>query len=136
MKKFIKALEDGGVMERIISSGTMLEKWGGSISEEGLNEILESVMKSDENLEDIFLQEAHAIAVKSVFKCVQKKILERQKIEALNHVNVDALFAKATGKKPVKEEPKIDYITTTRALSALFDEMFVDILRNRFDDGK
>lgn len=65
--------------------------------------ILEFEMAMDENLEDIFLQEAHAIAVKSVFKYVQKQIVERQKVEAMNGVDVDALFAKATGKTPSKE---------------------------------
>lgn len=104
MKKFIEALEKNGGMGRIVNSAIMSEKvTGRPVQQEGLHMILDFEMAMDENLEDIFLQEAHAIAVKSVFKYVQKQIVERQKVEAMNGVDFDGLFAKATGKTPSKE---------------------------------
>lgn len=96
MKKFIKALEDQGIMEGIITSGIVTEKITGEpVSIGGLEMILDFHMTIDEELEDIFLQEAHAIAMKSVFKYVQKQILERQKVEAMDCVDFKGMFEKA-----------------------------------------
>lgn len=91
-------------MERTVDSGIFTEKMTGRpVGQNGLEMILELEMTRGEDLEDIFLQEAHAIAMNSIFKYVQKQIVERQKVEAMDNVDFDGLFAKATGKTPSKE---------------------------------
>lgn len=108
MKKFIKALEDKGIMEKIIDSGIRTEKMTGRpVEQGGLETILGFEAMRNKDLEEIFIQESHAIAMNSIFKYVQKQIVERQKVEALVGVDTDALYAKATGKTSSKEaEPK------------------------------
>lgn len=129
MKKFIKALEDKGIMERIVDSGIFTEKMTGRpIEQGGLEMILEFEMVKDENLEDIFLQEAHAIAVNSIFKYVQKQIVERRKVEAMDNVDVDGLFAKATGKTPSKEaeqkkESNVEKLAEEFVMNAIADSI-------------
>lgn len=82
MKRFIKALEDNGAMDRIVKSAFETEKiTGRPVSQEGLNLILDFEMAIDEDLEDIFLQEAHKIAVKSVFKYMQKRLLKNRSLK-------------------------------------------------------
>lgn len=149
MKKFIEALEKNGGMGRIVNSAILSEKvTGRPVSQEGLHLILEFEMAMDENLEDIFLQEAHAIAVKSVFKYVQKQIVERQKVEAMNGVDFDGLFAKATGKTPSKEQKEQEQKEESKdlndriedmvlkSMSKALDEMFGNMLKATFDDCK
>lgn len=137
MKKFIKALEDKGIMKSIVDSAVITENITGChVNQNGLEMILDFNMMKDEDLEDIFLQEAHAIAVKSVFKYVEKQIAERQKVEAMNDVDFDALFEKATGKTPSKEESKnldakIEDMML-KSMSKALDEMFSEILKNNF----
>ena len=144
MKRFIKALEDNGAMDRIVKSAFETEKLTGRpVSQEGLNLILDFEMAMDVDLEDIFLQEAHKIAVKSVFKYMQKKVVEKQKIEALNDVDVDALFAKATGKKPSKKQvqkeeskdlnDKIEEMVL-ESMSKALDGLFSDVLKAIIND--
>ena len=90
MKKFIKALENKGIMKSIVDSAIRGEKFIGSPMEQGaLEMILEFEMSNDEDLEDIFLQEAHAIAMNSVFKYVQKQIEEKKKTDDVEDNNED-----------------------------------------------
>lgn len=132
MKKFIKALEDKGIMENIVTSGIITEKMTGiPVGHEGLEMILDFHMTIDEDPEDIFLQEAHAIAVKSIFKYVQKQIAERQKVEALNDVDFEGLFAKATGKAPVKEEVKKE---ESKDLNAKIEDMIMKSMSRVMDN--
>jgi hypothetical protein len=146
MKKFIKALEDKGIMKGIVDSAIITENITGChVNQNGLEMILDFHMMKDEDLEDIFLQEAHAIAVKSVFKYVEKQIAERQKVEAMNGVDFDALFAKATGKTPSNEDAKKEESKDLDAkiedimlesLSKALDEIFDDILKKMVNDCK
>lgn len=132
MKKFIKALEDKGIMEAIVVSGVFTEKvTGRPAPQDGLEMILDLHMWQDEELEDIFLQEAHAIAVKSVFKYVQKQIVERQKVNALNDVDFEGLFAKATGKAPLKEEVKKE---ESKDLNAKIEDMIMKSMSRVMDN--
>lgn len=141
MKKFIKALEDRGIMKSIVNSAILTEKVTGcSVNQEGLAMILDFKMTNDENLKDIFIQEAHEIAVKSVFEYVQKQIDEKEKVEALNNVDVEELFKKATRNAPIKEESKDmnDKIEDMllESFSRVMDDVLTDLFKNMMDDGK
>lgn len=146
MKKFIKALEGKGIMKEIVDSAVITEKMmGRPVQQDGLEMILDFHMTIDENLEDIFLQEAHAIAVKSIFKYVQKQVVERQKVEALVGVDTDALYAKATGKTASKEQVQKEESKDLNAriedmvmesMSKALDDMFGNMLKSMFDDCK
>lgn len=147
MKKFIKALEDNGIMKRIVDSAVITEKITGEpVSIGGLEMILDFHMTIDEDLEDIFLQEAHAIAVKSIFKYVQEQILERQKAEYVADIDMENLFKKMTGQKeaeePVKKpevpndlEKKIEEMVLG-SLQDVVKELFTDMMKPMFDDCK
>ena len=134
MKRFIKALEDKGIMENLVDSGVSTEKMtGASVRQQGMELILQYEMMKDEDLEDIFLQEAHAIAMESVFEHVKKQIDERHKVEVMEDVDVDALFAKATGKTPFREDldGKIEEMLLN-SLSRVLDDVLSDVLKSKF----
>jgi hypothetical protein len=143
MKNFIKALEDKGIMNILVNSAILTEKITGiPVAQNGLEMILEHKFKEDEDLEDMFLQEAHGIAMKSVFKYVQKQIEERQKVEALNDVDFDTLFKKAFGqessKKNVQEKSLDDEIEERllESMSKAFSNALEDIVKDMFKDCK
>ena len=136
MKKFIQALEEQGIMEAIVESAISTERITGiPVGQEVLEMILDFHMMIDEDLEDLFLQEASAIAMRSIFKHVQKKVVERQKVEAMNDVDFDGLFAKATGKVPLKEEVKKAIDSLNEEIKKL-NESFADMTKSWFDDCK
>ena len=108
MKKFIKELEDRGIMKEMVDSAIITEKITGCpVNQDGMELVLGFHMGFEEDLEDLFVEESNAIAMNSVFKYFQKLITERQKVEALNDVDFDALFAKVkelTSSKKVEPE--------------------------------
>ena len=107
MKKFIKALEDAGIMKKMVNSACKVEKMTGEpIKQRGMEMILELELARNEELLEIFFEETNEIAMKSIFKYLQKQILERQKTESLEEVDVDSLLEKALGKTSSKEESK------------------------------
>lgn len=143
MKNFIKALEDKGIMKSMIDSAILTEKITGTpVGQNCLEMILDCNFEEDEDLEDIFLQEAHEIAMKSVFKYVQKQIEERQKVEALDSVDFDTLFKKAIEQEPSKKDvqeksldDKIEEILL-ESMSKVFSNALEDILKDMFKDCK
>ena len=146
MKKFIKALEDKGTIEFLVSSSMFTEEIsGGSISMNDVEKILDLEFRRDEDLEHIFLEEAHIVAKKSVFEYVKKQILERQKAEVMNKVDFDGLLEKATGNMPEqkKESKDLDakiedmlFESLSKVADELFKELFNNITKNILDDGK
>ena len=86
MKNFIKALDERGITEAIVKSAIMTEKvTGRSITKGGLALILDYHMTEDEELEDIFLMDAHEIALDIVLDCIQKNVDAKKK----NNVEVE-----------------------------------------------
>lgn len=143
MKKFIKALEEKGIMEKLIDSLVVSEKFAGipvGQTQDAVKMILEFEMSKEEELEDLFLQEAHEIAMTFVFEYVKKQIVEKQKVEALNGVNFNALFEKATKKKEIlKKDEELDKKIENLVLDAMektLHEFLGDMLKNMFDDCK
>lgn len=81
MDKFIKALEEKGIKENIMK---VLEK----NPDADIAEILEYEISKDENLEDVFLEEAHKCAVNAVCgeifnEFITEKIFNPEKVNAL-----------------------------------------------------
>lgn len=86
MKNFIKALDERGITETIVKSVIMTEKVTGySITKGGLALILDHITTEDEELEDIFLRDAHEIALDIVLDCIQKNVDAKKK----NNVEVE-----------------------------------------------
>ena len=128
MKNFIKKLEDRGTMEIMVKSAISTEKIAGRpVSQIGLEMFLEKQMEEDEELEDIFLQEAHYMAMKSVFEYMQKKIEERKEVEASNRESLV--------EKPKDREEVIEDIILS-SFSRVVDDVLKDILKNMMDDLK
>lgn len=106
MDKFIKALEEKGIKENIMK---VLEK----NPDADIAEILEYEISKDENLEDVFLEEAHKCAVNAVCgeifnEFIIEKIFNPEKVNALGEA-----LAKAS-------EQIIDAFSS--AFSGLFDD--------------
>ena len=106
MDKFIKALEEKGIKENIMK---VLEK----NPDADIAEILEYEISKDENLEDVFLDEAHKCAVNAgcgeIFnEFITEKIFNPEKVNALGEA-----LAKAS-------EQIIDAFSS--AFSGLFDD--------------
>ena len=75
MKKFIKALERERITDSIIRTAVLGNKLVGlpSFDSKDMNAILDIVFKDDEDLEDLFLQEAREVAVNIVLEYIKKK---------------------------------------------------------------
>lgn len=128
MKKFIKALEDNGGMKRIVDSAITKERLSGtSITEEGLNLLLDFEMAFNNESEDIFLQEARKLAVKKVFEYVQKQVEEKKsKTDKMDDASVD--------KKEDIDEKIEDMIM--ECMSKALDSVLADVLKHAFDSCK
>lgn len=95
MKKFIKALEDKGVMDNIVKSYIMTEKQIGSVDYEeaeegmkhGLHLILDLEMIRDDELCDIFFKEMTDIGFNIVYEHVKQLVGEKSK----ETINVDVI---------------------------------------------
>lgn len=124
MKEFIKALEDKGIMEGIIESHIFAQSLvKHPIDKGGLEMILNLEMADDEELSDLFDEEACNLATDAVFKYVQEKVLEKEAEKALDDVDVDGLFEKATcEKKTVKFDESLH-----DALSKIFEAILDDL---------
>lgn len=116
MKKFIKALEDRGVIKNLVDTAFTSERvLGCPIRKEAVEVILEFEMMQNENLEDIFLQEAHELAMNLVFEHVQKQVAETK------------------GKKSAQDDELLeDTITRLAKIKKTLD----DIVNYIMDDGK
>ena len=95
MKKFIKALEDKGIMKNIVKSYVMTEKQIGSVDCEeaeegmkhGLNLILDVELIRDDELCDIFFEEIREIGTSIVCEHVKRLAKEKSK----ETINVDVI---------------------------------------------
>lgn len=106
MERFMKLLEESGIKENVMK---VLEK----NPDADIAEILEYEISKDENLEDVFLEEAHKCAVNAVCgeifnEFITEKIFNPEKVNALGEA-----FAKAS-------EQIIDAFSS--AFSGLFDD--------------
>lgn len=90
MKKFIKELEDRGIMKTMVDSAIITEKITGCpVRQDGMEMILGLRMKTDEDLEDIFIKEAMETAMKSVFEYLQEQISEKKKEQSVEKSKED-----------------------------------------------
>lgn len=106
MDKFIKTLEEKGIKDNIMK---VLEK----NPDADIAEIIEYEISKDENLEDVFLEEAHKCAMNvvcgEIFNVfITEKIFNPEKVNALGEALADA------------SEKIIDAFSS--AFSGLFDD--------------
>ena len=106
MERFMKLLEESGIKENVMK---VLEK----NPDADIAEILEYEISKDENLEDVFLEEAHKCAVNAVCgeifnEFITEKIFNPEKVNALGEA-----LAKSS-------EQIIDAFSS--AFSGLFDD--------------
>ena len=96
MKKFIKELENRGIIERLVNS---VRKYGrDEVNISIVSIIMQVEMSKDNDLFEVFMDEVHEIAFNTVIEYVNNQIHEAEKTDALKSVDPDALFAKATEK--------------------------------------
>lgn len=107
MKKFIEAIKEQGIMDRMVKSVIHTSEITGKddcpVGAVGL--MLKFEMLHNDDLFELFMDSVSELGFKAVHEVLMKEVQEYEKCEALKDCDPDALFAKATGKEaPAKEE--------------------------------
>lgn len=128
MKKFIEAIKEQGIMDKMVKSCAMANKAMGTdnVPVGAVAMMLKFEMMKDEDLAEIFFDEVSEIGFKAVTEVLQKELQEFEKCEALKDVDPDALFAKATGAEQKQEDKKDDALEN--AIINLLDTVMKSIM--------
>lgn len=89
--------------------------------------ILKFEMMKDESLFEIFMEEIQEVGFKVIADYINKQVQESEKMDAMNKVDPDALFRKATGQEDNEENHEAEDDKVGKAffdfLNALFDDL-------------
>lgn len=124
MEKTIRMLKDKGNFDLLVEAvrkGMKKETVGG---------FLMFLLQADEELQNQWIDDVHILGLDTVWNTVQKAVKEQEAVEALNDVDPDALFEKATGHRLDQE----DFEDKTCRLDDLIDKLIVSICKNVIDD--
>lgn len=124
MEKTIRMLKDKGYFDFIV----------GAVRKGMKKNVLSGLMKTivletDEELQNQWVDDVHKLGVDVLWNTIQQTLQEQEALEALNDVDPEALFKKATGNEVPAEEGKDDTAgTLTECVKKLFDELVDDLL--------
>lgn len=135
MKKFIEAINEKGITRKIVKCIKLAKKQTGDSDSDSDSEgtfdaikiILKIEMMKDEKLFDVFYDEIQELGFKFIAEYIDEQIQESEKIDAMNKVDPDALFRKATGQEDNEENHEAEDDKVGKAffdfLNALFDDL-------------
>lgn len=124
MENVIRMLKENGFFD------TTVKNIRRGMKKDMMEDILCLFLQDDQSLEDQWIEDIHKLGVETLWKALQDAVQEQEAVEALNDVDPEALFEKATGMKKKK---------VCRSKEELLEEMMTDIkeiLDDLFDDLK
>ena len=97
MKKFIEALKEAGVYDKIVEIIVDIRsKHGAWDATEGITTILKIEMIRNPKLFDVFNDDMEDLCFKTVGAEIMKSVVDVEKVDAMKDVNPDEPFKKAT----------------------------------------
>lgn len=122
MEKTIRMLKDKGIF------GKLVKAVKNDMEKDKLECFLKMYIYLDEELKDQWCEEAKEIAMNSLWNTIQHELQEQKAVEALDDVDIDALYEKATGHRPDQEQEE------DCDLNDLIDKVIMSICKNVIDD--
>lgn len=98
MEKTIRMLKDKGIFDAVVKG---VRK---GMKKEAVEGFLMLMLHADEELQDQWIDDVHKLGLDTVWKTAQDAVKEQEALEALNDVDIDALYEKATGHRPDQEQ--------------------------------
>jgi len=96
MKKFIEALKEAGVYDKIVEIIVDIRsKHGAWDATEGITTILKIEMVRNSKLIEVFRDDVVDLGFKTVGAEIMKSVVDVEKVDAMKDVNPDELFKKA-----------------------------------------
>lgn len=123
MEKTIRMLKDKGIFDAVVKG---VRK---GMKKEAVEGFLMLMLHADEELQDQWIDDVHKFGLDTVWKTAQDAVKEQEALEALNDVDPDALFEKATGHRPDDDQEDKDC-----RLDDLIDKLIMQICKNVIDD--
>ena len=125
MEKTIRMLKDKGHFDFIVSA---VRKGMKKNVLSGLMKTI--VLEADEELQNQWVDDIHKLGVDALWDTIQQTLQEQEAVEALNDVDPDALFEKATGHRLDQE----DFEDKTCCLDDVVDKLIMSVCKKVIDD--
>lgn len=114
MKKTIEMLKQNGFFQ------TTVDNVRRGMSKDVMEDVLTIILLADEDFEHQWVDDVHKLGIEALWKAVQEEVEEQEAVEALDDVDPEALFRKATG----QDQEKQDFESKLQeAVEALKDEI-------------
>ena len=122
MEKTIRMLKDKGHYDFIVSA---VRK---GMTKDILSGLMKTIiLEADDELQEQWIDDIHMLAVDALWNTIQHELQEQKAVKALDDVDPDALFEKATGHRPDQEDKDC-------CLDDLIDKVIMSICKNVIDD--
>ena len=121
MEKTIRMLKDKGIFDTVVKGVRE------GMKKEAVEGFLMILLHADEELQDQWIDDIHKLGLDALWNTIQHELQEQKAVEALNDVDPDALFEKATGHRPDQEDKDC-------CLDDLIDKLIMSICKNVIDD--
>lgn len=124
MNKFIEALKEAGIYDRIVKTIVNVRKRNDvKDTTKGITTILKMEMNRNPKLFNIYVNDIEELAFKTVITEIMKSVADVEKNDAMKNVNLDEMLKESTEKEEALEDAVIDsFIDFLNGITNIFND--------------
>ena len=124
MNKFIEALKEAGIYDRIVKTIVNVRKRNDvKDTTKGITTILKIEMNRNPKLFNIYVNDIEELAFKTVITEIMKSVADVEKNDAMEDVNLEEMLKESTEKEEALEDAVIDsFIDFLNGITNIFND--------------
>lgn len=124
MNKFIEALKEAGIYDRIVKTIVNVRKRNDvKDTKKGITTILKIEMNRNPKLFNIYVHDIEELAFEIVVTEIMKSVADVEKNDAMKDVNLDEMLKESTEKEEALEDAVIDsFIDFLNGITNIFND--------------
>lgn len=124
MNKFIEALKEAGIYDRIVKTIVNVRKRNDvKDTTKGITTILKIEMNRNPKLFNIYVNDIEELAFKTVITEIMKSVADVEKNDAMEDVNLEEMLKESTEKEEALEDGVIDsFIDFLNGITNIFND--------------
>lgn len=124
MNKFIEALKEAGIYDRIVKTIVNVRKRNDvKDTTKGITTILKIEMNRNPKLFNIYVNDIEELAFKTVITEIMKSVADVEKNDAMKDVNLEEMLKESTEKEEALEDDVIDsFIDFLNGITNIFND--------------
>lgn len=124
MNKFIEALKEAGIYDRIVKTIVNVRKRNDvKDTTKGITTILKIEMNRNPKLFNIYVNDIEELAFKTVITEIMKSVADVEKNDAMEDVNLEEMLKESTEKEEALEDDVIDsFIDFLNGITNIFND--------------